>query len=98
YRYLHSFPTRRSSDLSVPEQLYAPGSDWLLYEMIIFLFSHSLLFFQESCTGSPSLFLLCLPKGPDPARQTVPVPARLFPFPHGRSAEHTSELQSRFDL
>src|SRR5699024_12666165 len=80
--HLHSFPTRRSSDLSP----YALDWDRLLK-------NNPSLFGQKPwVTGSGSVSLPTVPK---------PVDGQYI-LPGGleteRSEEHTSELQSRFDL
>src|SRR5699024_12139368 len=82
-RHLHSFPTRRSSDLAT-------------YKVASFRFTNSITLsnnfdsfpfdspvtFANLFTASSPTFLMFLP----------------FVFWNVRSEEHTSELQSRFDL
>src|SRR5699024_12695331 len=65
HRDLHSFPTRRSSDLHCRARASRAGS-WR--------------------------------SGPTAASSTSPSPPRLWSMRRARSEEHTSELQSRFDL
>src|SRR5207249_12109392 len=76
--YLHSFPTRRSSDLSDLFRLLNPEpvSRFSMYASMVSMFKLSLLTLH-SCS---LLYVL---------GATI-----LF----SRSEEHTSELQSRFDL
>src|SRR5699024_12405487 len=75
---LHSFPTRRSSDLDYHRRLFRRHSGW-----------HHPAGAGEGC---PPDHLLR-----DPA--AVPAgAANAGPVPAPRSEEHTSELQSRFDL
>src|SRR5699024_12729795 len=75
---LHSFPTRRSSDLGL-----SAGRYWLA-------FWEKLL--QPVVTGVLVLMAISFIFGP---LRSVTLGQRLFT---GRSEEHTSELQSRFDL
>src|SRR5699024_11921051 len=87
HRHLHSFPTRRSSDLirSMDDRLghayhtqkkyLSPPTPRLIYPLLTILFRNQILLIN--------LFL----------------PLNLFlMYPLPRSEEHTSELQSRFDL
>src|SRR5207249_12337649 len=77
HRYLHSFPTRRSSDL---RSLHPGGSSpWSLAQSMRTVCSFSAM--SRSFRSSGAL-----------ASDSVPVSAQY------RSEEHTSELQSRFDL
>src|SRR5207249_7094002 len=85
--YLHSFPTRRSSDLllqesSVEALFLGVGVDRVDYTKGILERSWLL----SGCwRNTPSI------------RRSLPL-CRLVPQAARRSEEHTSELQSRFDL
>src|SRR5207249_12026000 len=75
HRYLHSFPTRRSSDLSAFNRASAPPGAELC---------HAILRLEEISFSLP----VKIGKGTRSIRAGCSV----------RSEEHTSELQSRFDL
>src|SRR5699024_12633074 len=80
HHFLHSFPTRRSSDLPIPINT--------IFDILIFSSCSTAI---NCSTISPLLkFLIKL----------IPVDAQnLHPILHPiRSEEHTSELQSRFDI
>src|SRR5699024_11396973 len=78
---LHSFPTRRSSDLmNAIHGLYSISNDDYLYVLSTFIFD-------------PALFVARFGfRGLTPKEQDA------FFYMYRRSEEHTSELQSRFDL
>src|SRR5699024_11711601 len=83
HRPLHSFPTRRSSDLKKPgydpvELFMDPGDRWVKLKAARAL--------ARKKTGMRYMMDV-VPLDPSPIRGS-----------HGRSEEHTSELQSRFDL
>src|SRR5699024_11866352 len=82
--YLHSFPTRRSFR-SIP-------ANWLRTLFSILLIKIDTLLKR--------FFRPIFRMGPPPAMRPGcwPVPATCGAVPPGRSEEHTSELQSRFDL
>src|SRR5437660_5329540 len=85
HRYLHSFPTRRSSDLGqdvdMRSDIWSVGTT--LYEAVV----GNVAFNAASVT---EIFSMVLEKAPEP------MPAHV---PEGlRSEEHTSELQSRGHL
>src|SRR5690606_42058076 len=91
-RALHSFPTRRSSDLQGEEGVNGDGP---------------FLFFAERCLGWKAARLFPGGEDrrqeqnrPNPAQGVVdPVPAAGKEYPdEKRSEEHTSELQSRENL
>src|SRR5699024_12632292 len=75
HRYLHSFPTRRSSDLKdfvINVSKYDDINDLMLITDIL-ITDYSSVMFDFANTNKPMIF-------------------------YTRSEEHTSELQSRFDL
>src|SRR5699024_11699531 len=82
HRYLHSFPTRRSSDLGIESRSSWTTTDSLAFGMLR-------PFGNEFGGGGILGFVPELP-GPRGRRRTVSTGSR--------SEEHTSELQSRFDL
>src|SRR5699024_11314146 len=87
---LHSFPTRRSSDLSMQRM---HSQKIVLCNFLFFVF-----FISVSC-----LLFMFLPPGTKPLFLYLHVPGNGQDKPHlyqeeTRSEEHTSELQSRFDL
>src|SRR5207249_11778984 len=79
--YLHSFPTRRSSDL--PAEMWAENTSSLVFFILLRLgvLAASAMFFAF-------LFKGFFKRQDDEARHYLEI----------RSEEHTSELQSRFDL
>src|SRR5207249_7138474 len=92
-RYLHSFPTRRSSDLEV--RLSAPPPDWAkvigaLAPTVARLLAvvAELLVFAMLIAAAPAPLVVAL--------RFVVLVVSCVVLP--RSEEHTSELQSRFDL
>src|SRR5699024_11491900 len=80
--YLHSFPTRRSSDLGLPK--CRPSLCPYIKTRGLLATGREVAPFPSRFgrTGKPGLSSLC---------------AQAAPYPP-RSEEHTSELQSRFDL
>src|SRR5690606_41763684 len=82
-RALHSFPTRRSSDLEPPEDTLETGMASLPQQSGIF----GTIMFGDSPVLSPSILLTRLR-----------LPNRLCFGDSTRSEEHTSELQSRENL
>src|SRR5438046_7538315 len=82
-RDLHSFPTRRSSDLARSD--LASGTVWYWFATINFLHFAALLF--ALCSGI--LIAVSLLTAPPGAARTVGLT---------RSEEHTSELQSLTNL
>src|SRR5207249_11331347 len=92
-RYLHSFPTRRSSDL-----LKYPSASFLtnLASPWNFIYSAAKLkadihFYEKNIMGTGPFLYDGNTKGQDWR-------GKKNPDYFGRSEEHTSELQSRFDL
>src|SRR5699024_11766442 len=83
HRYLHSFPTRRSSDLLVFIGVHLLKKRLAVIEFLIPVLVHLRIIFPVVIVHVFDLFH-----------------ARLKSFLHflKRSEEHTSELQSRFDL
>src|SRR5690606_40881043 len=95
HRDLHSFPTRRSSDLYMEE---AERFDWLVAmndgQILATGTPQELL----QRTGTPNLdaaFIALLPEELRKGHHDIEIPKREF---GGRSEEHTSELQSRENL
>src|SRR5699024_11956695 len=96
---LPSFPTRRSSDLSVPQRLLPP----MLSTAKASLPRRSMMETKSYFILSDPSFLL--PCGVffktdfhEPAYHIFSTISSIFPLSPARSEEHTSELQSRFDL
>src|SRR5699024_12474906 len=96
HRDLHSFPTRRSSDLPIVLVRIAEKTSLLLGAHLIRLhrwwqrggLNVDLVFLQESAASYQ-----------EPIREQLFASLREANIPEGlRSEEHTSELQSRFDL
>src|SRR5699024_12871249 len=92
HRALHPFPTRRSSDLAPPTTagvgMTSPGVS------------------KRHCCSPVSGSRLSTPLSPVPrissgwvgSKKRLPNPTKIRPPLLRRSEEHTSELQSRFDL
>src|SRR5207253_10682291 len=88
-RDLHSFPTRRSSDLALP-----PSSRWSFFT---FDFAASMMSLPVAVSPvRETMSTLSLDASSLPT--TVPGPVIRFTTPSSRSEEHTSELQSRGHL
>src|SRR5207249_10922491 len=87
HRYLHSFPTRRSSDLSPP--LSGPKYRARVWPIVVYHWKPRRLVVPMR-TATPSNFDFFHEIG-----KAIGVSNRV---PKSRSEEHTSELQSRFDL
>src|SRR5207244_9582056 len=84
-RDLHSFPTRRSSDLSpgsrpvrLRQRRWIVGRSWLLRG-------------HRTIVAAGILYRMSLPESPDPS---IPEGSDAKPTISPRSEEHTSELQS----
>src|SRR5699024_11873891 len=92
-RYLHSFPTRRSSDLPAPpkkhNQHVSKAIKHALFLLIFLVFARS---WYQGTIGNFYAFYAIDTYGISISR------AQIFIFTFLRSEEHTSELQSRFDL
>src|SRR5207249_5353218 len=90
---LHSFPTRRSSDLGLPTGVLAPSKPTC---------SNDIPFLSPSQTNSTDSMLSVLRWNEN--RRLLLTRHSMSPMSLGaafrplRSEEHTSELQSRFDL
>src|SRR5207249_11870463 len=84
----HSFPTRRSSDLGV-ESMGSPSFQTCSPAPTVTCRSRR----PATCSPRMKLMRLSAVKGAAPARKYGARVAEL-----ARSEEHTSELQSRFDL
>src|SRR5207249_11020298 len=84
----HSFPTRRSSDLVLPRGLKVRDRQWLHRGRPI---GDREVVAQVGLVGAEALHRV-LP--PQPRERPLHLVPRFLP----RSEEHTSELQSRFDL
>src|SRR5207248_10169793 len=88
-RYLHSFPTRRSSDLLVtfptrPKSWWSPTRTCISTERFL-------------APAESSVTSLCTRHRPNDSRSAFPSCQHSFIAPT-RSEEHTSELQSPYDL
>src|SRR5699024_12842036 len=94
---LHSFPTRRSSDLRTKRSSTRSPKP-VCPSTRQHSDSHSQPAGSECCSGATTTAVSphSLP-GPDAHTPTPPPPAKR-PARGLRSEEHTSELQSRFDL
>src|SRR5699024_12830238 len=78
HQHLHSFPTRRSSDLRWPGCCCPP---------------------RTCCSWTNRPTTSTTPRPPTCSRSWPTGPARCcWPGPAARSEEHTSELQSRFEI
>src|SRR5207249_7662989 len=93
--YLHSFPTRRSSDLITPGHSTRGSAIWRnIYRS--FVAPVKTIPNQRQPIFMPGLIPAA---GTLAAPSVYPVRVRLISPPNSlRSEEHTSELQSRFDL
>src|SRR5207249_12098115 len=93
HRVLHSFPTRRSSDL----ELALRGRLPTMCSYREFVESGSLMAYAVNMgdfIGRAAVYVDRILKGAKPADLPVEQPTKF----ELRSEEHTSELQSRFDL
>src|SRR5207249_6113002 len=86
-RALHSFPTRRSSDLG------SPAPSWIL---TVPLLPVSRLADTPMAPGPRMATAIIIRTASQASRRVVGIPGPTFGAP--RSEEHTSEPQSRFDL
>src|SRR5690606_42157160 len=97
-RDLHSFPTRRSSDLWILEKYHGwsdrASGDGLPFTDDFLLTQASIYWFTNTIGTSLRPYYEALPPHPF---VTVPTALALFPADL-RSEEHTSELQSRENL
>src|SRR5207248_11121473 len=83
-RALHSFPTRRSSDLGTVKELRVKVGDKVSEGTAILVMEGGA---DAKAAAAPA---------PAPAQKPAPAPAAAAPSK--RSEEHTSELQSPYDL
>src|SRR5207249_11257181 len=85
---LHPFPTRRSSDLTRTISIAASTADWAW-------FSRARGAPKTAMKPSP---MYCRMSPPQRSTTGTTSPKKVLASASTRSEEHTSELQSRFDL
>src|SRR5699024_12742165 len=93
HRYLHSFPTRRSSDLTKNNSLIEcnyPISESHCSSIYIFFITFLINVIKASLDFAATAITSSWLKGSSKIPHAI--------FVKHRSEEHTSELQSRFDL
>src|SRR5699024_12068078 len=98
YSTAHTFPTRRSSDLGINTALlgHASGAEGISFAIPVHTARHVLKEIIDSGHVVRSWLGISYTHVPVPANSGLPAAARGVTVT--RSEEHTSELQSRFDL